>query len=68
MLVVKFNGDCLKQEIFTFNHEKIVNICIVYEIERNVNISNYPALENWFFGAVKLTNILDMVQDLMEKE
>ena len=23
---VKFNGDCLKQEKFTFNHVKIVNI------------------------------------------
>ena len=23
---VKFNGDCLKQEKITFNHEKIVNI------------------------------------------
>ena len=29
---VKFNGDCLKQEKFTFNHGKIVNIYIVYEI------------------------------------
>ena len=29
---VKFNGDCLKQEKITFNHGKIVNIYIVYEI------------------------------------
>ena len=29
---VKFSGDCLKQERLTFNHRKIVNIYIVYEI------------------------------------
>ena len=31
---VKFNGDCLKQEKITFDHGKIVNIYIVYEIEK----------------------------------
>ena len=31
---VKFNGDCLKREKFTFNQVKIVNIYIVYETER----------------------------------
>ena len=34
---VKFSGDCLKQEKITFNHGKILNIYIVYEIERSVN-------------------------------
>ena len=34
---VKFNGDCLKQEKITFNHGKIINIYIVYEIERSLN-------------------------------
>ena len=29
---VKFYGDCLKQEKITFNHRKVVNIYIVYEI------------------------------------
>ena len=52
---VTFNGDCLKQEKITFNHGKIVSIYIAYEIERNVNISSYPKLENGFFGADKLT-------------
>ena len=28
---------------------------IVYEIERSVNVSSYPALENCLFGVVKLT-------------
>ena len=41
----KFNGECLKQEKITFNHGKIVNIYIVYETERSVNISSYPTLE-----------------------
>ena len=31
---VKFNGAFLKQGKITFNHGKIVNICIVYEIEK----------------------------------
>ena len=57
---VKFNGDCLKQEKITFNHGKIVNIYIVYEIERSVNISSYPTLENCLFGAVKLTKHIDV--------
>ena len=35
---VKFNEHFLKQEKITFNHGKIVNIYIVYEIEKNVNI------------------------------
>ena len=47
-LRVKFNGDRLKQENITFNYGKIVNIYIVYEIERSVDISSYPTLENSF--------------------
>ena len=38
---VKFNGDCLKQAKITFNHGKIVNVYIVYELEKSVNISSY---------------------------
>ena len=43
----EFNGSCLKQDKVTFNHGKVVNICIVYEISKNMNISNYPTLQNW---------------------
>ena len=43
---VKFNWNCLKQEKIRFNYGKIVNIHIVYEIERSVNISSYPKLKN----------------------
>ena len=57
---VKFNGDCLKQDKITFNHGKIVNIYIVYEIERRVNISSYLTLKNCLFGAVKLTKHIDV--------
>ena len=32
---VRFTGDCLKQERLTFNHGEIVNIYIVYEIEKS---------------------------------
>ena len=57
---VRFTGDCLKQERLTFNHGKIVNIYIVYEIEKSVNIISYPTLENCLFGAVKLTKHIDV--------
>ena len=45
---VKFNGDCLKRGKITFNYGKLVSIYIVYETERNVNISSYPTLEHFF--------------------
>ena len=51
----RFKGDYLKQEKITFNHGKIVNIYIVHKIEKSVNISSYPTIENSLFGAVKLT-------------
>ena len=45
-------------------------------MERSVNISSYPTLENCLFGAVKLKsmlmliciNFLNMVSDLIEKD
>ena len=43
---LKVSRDCLKQEKVTFNHRKIVNIYIVYEIEKSVNITSYPTLES----------------------
>ena len=55
---VKLNGDCLKQEKITFDHGKIVDIYIVAEIEKMVNISSYPTLENWLFGAVRLAKLV----------
>ena len=59
---VEFNGNCSKQDKVTFDHEIIVNICIVYETGKNINISDYPKLENWFLGAVTLTKNADIDQ------
>ena len=57
---VEFSGSCLKQDKVTFNHGKIVNIYIVYEISKSINISDYPTLENCLFGAVSLTKNSDI--------
>ena len=59
---VKFSGSCLKQDKTTYNHGKIVNIYIVYEISKNYNTSSYPTLENCSFGAVSLTKHVDIDQ------
>ena len=50
-----YENDC------RYSHGTIVNIYIVYEKSKNYNISSYPTLENYLFGAVSLTNLL-MVQ------
>ena len=50
----------MKQDKVTFNHGKIGNIYIVYEISKNINISDYPTLENCFLGAVSLTKNTDI--------
>ena len=55
---VKFNGDPVKQEKSAFDHGKVVNIYIVYEIEEYVNISSYSTLQK-LFGAVKWTKHVD---------
>ena len=57
---VNFNGDCLKQERLDFSHRNIVKICIVYEINKSVNISSYPTLKSCLFGAIKLTKHVDI--------
>ena len=31
---VEFNGSCLKEDSIIFNHGKVVNICILYEISK----------------------------------
>ena len=46
----------LKQDKVTLNHEKIVNIYTVYEI----NISDYPKLKDCLIGAVSLTKNVDI--------
>ena len=50
----------MKQDKITYNHEKVVNIYIVYEISKSFNISDYPTQENCSFGAVSLTKNADI--------
>ena len=46
----------MKQDKITYAHGKIVNIYIVYEINKKDNtITSDPTLENCLFGAVTLT-------------
>ena len=59
---VKFDGGCLKKDQ-TAIHGTVVNICIVYGITDNFNVSSYPTLVfllfNCLFGAVNLTKNAD---------
>ena len=57
---IEFNGRCLKQGSVTFNHGKAVNVCIVYEINKCINITNYLTLESCLLGAVRLTKNSDI--------
>ena len=43
-----------------FNHKKVVNIYIVFEISISFNISNYPTLEIFLFGTVTLNKNADV--------
>ena len=44
---VEFKGSCIKQAKISFNHGKIINIYIVYEMNKSFNISSsYLTLEN----------------------
>ena len=44
----------MKQNKIIYNHRKIINIYIVYDISKNYNESNYPTLENSLFRSLKL--------------
>ena len=59
---VEFNGSYPKQNKVIYTHGKIVNIYIVYEINKNYNISSYPTLGNCLFGAVSFTKHTDIDQ------
>ena len=50
----------MQQDKVTFNHEKIVNIYIVYEISKSINISDYLTLKNCLFGAASLAGNADI--------
>ena len=65
---VEPNGSCLEQDRVTFNHGKLVNICIVYEISKNTNISDYPTLGNCLSRAVSLTKNSDIRTIILDTE
>ena len=50
----------MKHEKIMYTHGTVVNIYIVYEISKSINISDYPTLENCLFGAVSLTKNADI--------
>ena len=54
-----FRGGCLKQDKITFNHGKIVNIYIVYELDKTY-VKTHPTLVNCLFGAVSITKNADI--------
>ena len=56
------NGSCLKPDKVKYNHGKIVNTYIIYEISKKYNISSYPTVEKCLFGAVSLTKNADIDQ------
>ena len=56
---VKFNGDLLKQDKVAHNHGPIVNIYVVYTLASTTKDSSVT-LQNYLFGAVKLTKNTDI--------
>ena len=58
-MYLEFNGGCLKQDKITYNHGKIANIYIVYDLKSNLNYNDDFTLENSLFRPVKLTNNAD---------
>ena len=56
----KFTGKCLKQSKISYNHRKVVNIYITYELGASSFHSDNPTLKNCLFGAVTLTKNADI--------
>ena len=57
---VKCAGSCLKQSKISYNHGKVLNIYIVYELGASRSHINDPTLKNCLFGAVNLTKNADI--------
>ena len=53
----ELRGSFLKQDKITFNHGKIVNIYIVYELDK-IYVKTSHKLVNCLFGAVSLTIVI----------
>ena len=57
---VGFSRNYLKQDKIMYTDGRVVNIYIVYEISKSINISDYPTLENCLLGAVSLHKNADI--------
>ena len=57
---LKFTGSCLKQPKVIFNHGKVVNIYIVYELVASGSNNSDPTLKGCLFGAGTLTKNTDI--------
>ena len=56
---LEFRESCLKQDKSTFNHGKIVNIYIAYELDK-IYFKSHPTLLNCLFGEVSITKNADI--------
>ena len=56
---LEFRGSCLKQDKNTFNHGKILNIYIVYELDK-IYVKTHHTLVNCLFGTVSITKNADV--------
>ena len=56
---LKFGGSILQQKTITYNHEKVVNIYVVYEIT-SFKFNDNLVLTNALFGAIKVTKNADI--------
>ena len=59
-LDVAFSENLLKQTKVAYNHGRIVNIYITYELQKNSNNNPDMTLENSLFGAIKITKNFDV--------
>ena len=57
---VKFTRSCLKQPKFTFTHNKVVNIYIVYELGASSLHDSDPTIKDCLFGVVTFTKNADI--------
>ena len=56
-----FRGDCLKEDEAKSEYEKIINIYTVYDLHSNLNYNPDFTLENFLFGAVRVTKNTDVI-------
>ena len=56
---LEFRPSCLKQDKSKFDHGKMINIYIVYEIDK-IYTKSHPTLVDCLFGAVSITENADI--------